>query len=1406
MQDRGGGSRVSEQPDETADSSMHPDPQPDSPAADVALPPDPEQDRTLQPSGLQFVVVGIGASAGGTQALTRFFEGMPPNSGIAFVVVMHLSPSHASHLSDILGRITKMPVREVTEALAIEADHVYVIPPGRMLWMNDGRLHLRDERRMGGRNVAIDSFFRVLAQVHRQRAVAIVLSGTGTDGAVGLKRIKELGGVTLAQSPEDAEHRGMPDAAIATGLVDFVLAAAAMPQKLLQVVANAQAIRLPADPPDELRGQAVAGEEEENQAEAALNEIMSLLRKRTLHDFSHYKRPTVLRRLERRLQVTATPSLPAYRDHLLEHPEETPALLQDMLISVTNFFRDREAFEALERDVLPNLHPAAKGDMGLRAWVVGCASGEEAYSLAMLLQEDRDRRSDAAPFQVFASDIDARALATARAGLYPGSIAADVSPARLRQFFVAEGDHFRVKKTLRERVLFAQHNVLREPPFSRVDLIACRNLLIYLNRSAQATVLATFRYALRPGGALFLGSSESADVAGEDFAVIDKKHRLYRLNSPEPRQRVPAPLLEASPSGSTLLPPVGPVARRVANAELHQRAILAWAGPSVLIDAHNNILHLSEGAARFLKMREGVPTHSLLDNAHPDLRLDLRAALFRARPAVREHEPSPVEMESRLHDERVRIIVQPVHDARDGRELLRVAFEPLGPLSSAAGEATPAGDGQTEEAMRRLELENHRLQRHLQEVIEHSEASTEELMASNEELQALNEELRSAGEELETSREELQSTNEELTTVNAQLAQKVDETSRINDDLQNLIDSNDVATIFVDRRMHIHRYTPRATELFNLIKSDIGRPLMDITHRLDYPQLVDDARTAFQNLRLVEREITASGDRHLVSRMLPFRTAEDKIEGAILSFVDVTLLRRSQRAQRAGAERLRLAVESTRDFAILTLDANGLITSWNPGAARLFGYDESEIMGQPLGLIFTKDDRAAGVPERELATADEHGRAEDERWHRRKDGSVFFCSGVTTRLQDGGFAKIARDLTGSKQAALARERELSHEQAGRRQAEATMEAKELFLAVMSHELKHPLNLIHMNAELLARMPEIRHVAAAARAADIIQQTVAGQARIIDDLLDLSRVRTGKLRLEQVVVDWSGVVQRIAEALRDEAEAKGVSLQFGAFKGEALTQFDPVRADQVVWNLLSNALKFTPSGGSVRVALDVEQDFVRLTVTDSGRGIAPSFVDSVFDMFSQEGNAGRQNGDGLGIGLALVRELVQAQGGRVQARSEGLDRGAEFSVWIPLYRPLAAAGAQAEEASVLQGMRLLVVDDSVDSVESFAMLLRLRGAILTTASDGAAALAALDRERFDLLISDVSMPGMSGHDLIQAVRTRPYGATLLALACSGYSRAQDEKRALEVGFDALIGKPASLEQVEQMVTLLRSTRG
>ncbi|MEO5735002.1 MAG: chemotaxis protein CheB [Rubrivivax sp.] len=1229
----------------------------------------PLPDAQRPASAPRHLIVGIGASAGGMQALTQFLEQMPDRSGTSFVLVMHLSPSHPSHAREILQRSTAMPVLEVTEAMLLEPDHVYVIPPGRVLSMDRTHLHLKEQIRPRGGSVTIDTFFRNLAEAQEACAAAVVLSGTGTDGAMGLLRIKEMGGVSFAQQPSEAEHPGMPQAAIATGMVDFVLPVAQIAARLHQLSQNLPQIGVPLDAPALARPPSLDSPAEQ-QAERALGEIMSMLRSRTKHDFRHYKRPTVLRRLERRMQVTGTRDLQGYRDHLAAHTEETSALLQDMLISVTHFFRDEDAFDALERDVLPGLQATVETDRGLRAWVVGCATGEEAYSVAMLLQEAQTREGHHAPFQIFASDIDDRALGVARQGSYPEAIAVDLKPARLRNFCLREGNQFRIVRNLREQVLFAHHNVLRDPPFSRVDLICCRNLLIYLDQPAQAEVMEILRFALRPGGVLFLGSSETADCSNDGFLAIDKRHRLYRRAG---GGRSPRLLVADSSEAAAPREPVSSAtaarARLPIHAEMHQRALVAWAPPSVLIDSRNEILHVSEGASQFLQVRSGPASLSLLDTVKPELQLDLRTALFRARP-VGADRAAPVVTRCESPDGPVTMTVQPLQ-IEDGEDAMLVVFQRTKEPDHAAA-IRNRSNGDADVTPHPLDAEQKRLQAHLQEVIEHSEASTEELMSSNEELQSVNEELRSATEELETSREELQSTNEELTTVNVQLAMKVEETSRINDDLQNLINSHDIGTVFVDSAMRIKRYTPRALDLFNLIPADVGRLLTDITHRLDYPNLVQDAHATFQTLRLVEREVRGNDGRQYVARMLPYRTADDKIEGAILAFVDVTVLRRSQSALRLSAERLRLAAESTRDFAIATTDPAGLVTGWNRGAERLFGYTEAEMLCQSMSMLFTQDDRAAGAFEAELAMARSEGRVDDDRWFRRKDGSVFFASGVTSVLDgDVGFAKIARDLTGSQQAGLARERKLTRETAGRREAEAMIEAKEMFLAVMSHELKHPLNLIHVNAELLARMPEIREIATASRAAGIIQKTVASQARIIDDLLDLSRARTGKLRLDPEPVDWGALVRRIVDAMQPQAQAKNVRLTAEVVDPSPLALFDAVRAEQVAWNLLSNGLKFTPEGGAVHVTLDTEGEAMRLRVRDNGRGIAPAFIDSMFDMFSQEESLGvvadrkgrgeRSDGDsgaatGLGIGLALVRELVQAHNGRVQARSEGLGRG------------------------------------------------------------------------------------------------------------------------------------------------------
>ena len=1374
-----------------------PKPTPPSPAAD---------ERKLTPSSLSFPVIGIGASAGGLEALIRFFEQMPADAGMAFVVILHLSPDHESNAPEILRRATAMPVTQVTHPVPVEANHVYVIPPGVELTMNDGYVRVTPSERAKGRHVAVDVFFRTMAEVHKERAVCIVMSGTGSDGAVGLTRVKENGGVAMAQLPEDAVHDGMPRAAIATGMVDIVLPAAEMGPRLVEHWRNAQRIRMPGDEQVAFVQEPDDGDAA-RQAEKALQEIMALLRTYTRHDFVHYKRATVLRRIERRLQVNRLADLPAYRDFLHDHPDEATPLLQDMLISVTNFFRDPDAFEALERDALPKLIAGKQPGEQVRAWVAGCATGEEAYSLSMLLREQLDAHSKPLDLQIFATDIDERAIATARRGLYAQGIAEDIPASRLQQFFIADQDQYRIATSVREPVLFALHNLLRDPPFSRLDIICCRNLLIYLDRAAQAHVLEMFRIALRPGGYLFLGTSESIDAVGSLFTSIDKKNRIYRVNPELPAGRH-MPLISDAPFKQGAAGPLEALrapkrAERLSYAELHQRALEQFSPPSVLINSEHDVLHLSNGVGRFMERASGEPSNNLLNNVRPDLRLELRTALFKAAQTGRSVETRLVQNRDDGRQVFLNITVRPLlqaeEDSNAAPQLTLVVFDEV--ENSMHPQGGEPADTARELLIGQMEGEIRQLKLHLQDTIEGAETSTEELKASNEELQAINEELRSATEELETSKEELQSMNEELVTVNFELKMKVEERGRINDDLQNLIASSEIATVFVDRGMHVKRYTPHASNLFNLIASDLGRSLFDITSRLQYPQLADDTAAAFKELRTSERHVTSVDKRHYLARILPYRTAEDKIEGAILNFFDITDLAAAEERVRSGEERLRLVAATTRDFAIITTDLQGLITTWNEGARRIFGYAEEEMLRRPLATIFTAEDQANGVPEKEMQRALETGRSEDERWHQRKDGSRFFCSGVTTSLEaamGGGFAKIARDMTGTKQHELAQEHRLFKEKKASLSAQMANELKDKFLAVMSHELKQPLNLIQMNAELLMHTPATADNPVVRRVGETIKRAVASQTRIINDLLDLSRIRTGKLRLNRVAVDLGELVQATAQAAVGGATGKKLALEADCEAG-VVCDGDRVRLEQIAWNLLSNAVKFTPDGGRISVRVAGDENFGRLTVRDTGCGIAAEFLPHVFGMFNQASSDATPPNGGLGIGLALVQELTRAHGGRVEVHSAGLGQGAEFDVWLPRVGAHVEVDVKEVPARVdLRGWRVLAVDDYADALVPFAEVLRLEGAIVDVAQSAKKGLELLEANGYDLLVSDLGMPEMDGYQFIAEVRRRPATRELRAIAMSGFGRRADARRALEAGFNAHLPKPASLEELKAAI--------
>jgi two-component system CheB/CheR fusion protein len=840
-------------------------------------------DETEHPRPKQ-VIVGIGASAGGIHALQSFFEVLPADTGASFVVVVHLDPQSRSELGSILATRTRMPVVPVEGTERLEANRVYVISPDRRLHLTDHEISSAEFDEPRGQRAPIDLFFRSLAGEHGD-GFAVILTGAGADGAIGVKAVKEAGGIILVQDPAEAEYPSMPRAAIATGIADFVLPVRELAGRLVELIRNRDSAAI-----DEMR----------NIDEEALRRLLAHVRVRTGHDFSRYKRSTVLRRIARRLQVTRTDDLKTYYEFLRDNPDEAQALLADLLISVTTFFRDVEAFEALKNEVIPHLFEGKDPTETIRVWVPGCATGEEAYSIAIMLLEHAVRQDIRPGIQVFGSDLDGRALAMAREGLYPAAIEADVSEERLRRFFSREGDHYRVRRELRDVVLFASHSLLKDPPFSRIDLISCRNVLIYLDRELQQQVCSTFHYALNPGGYLLLGSSEAADNPPGLFRTMDRKYRIYQSSAqPGDKPRLLPRLLGGL--GTHELPG-GPLARPVtpgtalSEAAAHRHAIEKVAPPSVLVDATHRVIHLSDHAGRFLQPSGGPLSGDLVDLARSELRFELRSALHRVFELNQSTLSLPILVRFNGAPHRVHLHVKPAGEEDEGEPRYAVVLFIEGEaIEPAAG--TPEQRA-TDETVRRLSEELQLTQARLRTTREESETANEELRAANEELQSINEEYRSTSEELETSKEELQSINEELQTVNSELKLKLDAVSRAHSDLQNLMAATDFGTLFLDASLRIKRFTDHVTALFRITPSDEGRPVSDFAHELEYDDLVKDAQAVLAHLAPIKREIPSRDGRWYDVRLRPYRTVDDKIDGVVITFVDVTERKSSEQRQR----------------------------------------------------------------------------------------------------------------------------------------------------------------------------------------------------------------------------------------------------------------------------------------------------------------------------------------------------------------------------------------------------------------------------------------------------------------------------------------------------------------------------
>lgn len=898
-----------------------------------------EQNPSASPAPDSFRIIGIGASAGGLQAFEEFFSTMPEESGFAFVLVAHLDPTHVSILPDLIQKKTGMKVAQVVDNVKILPNHIYIIPPNRDLALLHGTLQLFEQKKRRGTNMPIDSFFASLATDLRHQAIGIILSGTGTDGTGGIQAIKKEKGLVIVQDPATAKYDGMPRNAIATGQVDYILAPDRMPDLLSEL-----AVKWTGD-------EGVMSRFGKERMTSALQKIFVLLRTATEHDFSMYKSNTIFRRLERRMNINQIEDIDDYVSFLQESDKEAKVLFKELLIGVTSFFRDPAPFELLKEKYLPELLQDKPYNYQVRIWVPGCSSGEEAYSIAIILHECMEATGRSFPVQIFGTDLDEESINVARVGRYPHSIADQLTPERLKKYFSRDDHHFTVTKAIREMLVFAPQNIIKDPPFTHIDLVCCRNLLIYFNATLQDKLLPIFHYSLRPGGLLFLGSSETIGHKSDLFVIIDKKWKIFKkmnMESRHPEMKFPITDQSLEAREKEVVRPADQP-RSIQMLRLLKTVLFhSELPPCVIIDSAANIIYIHGRTGRYLEPAEGEITANVVEMARPGLRAGLISALRRING---ERDPAEVKKRMRIEEGEDRfmldLVVRPLPSGQTGQQgLIMVVFQEIAELTTIKDSEAAAGAEKSDE-VKRLEDDLLYTREDLQSTIEELGTSNEELRSTNEELQAANEELQSTNEELETSKEELQSLNEESITVNAELQSRIEELIIANDDIKNLLDATDIATIFLDINLNVRRFTPKATQLFHLTPADVGRPLAHFATTLKDVKLTEQAGEVLKNLGQSESEVEDQGGDLYRMRVRPYRTLNNVIAGVVVTFENMSYYKELAGNLRECESLWRRLMEHAPVGAFITVD--GRFASLNSSAQQLFGIaSEEELVGKTV--------------------------------------------------------------------------------------------------------------------------------------------------------------------------------------------------------------------------------------------------------------------------------------------------------------------------------------------------------------------------------------------------------------------------------------------------------------------------
>ena len=1257
---------------------------------------------------LAFAIVGVGASSGGLEGFTQLLRCLPPDTGLAFVLIQHLDRTHPSLLREVLAKATTMPVLQAEHEMPVEPSHVYVIPPNADMAIHEGRLVLSPRTEAPKAHLPVDFFMRSLAAELGGRAIGVILSGSASDGTDGLRAIRAEGGITFVQDPRSAKFASMPQSALDAGVVDHCMGIDQLADEL---------VRLSRHP--YVRPQTLAASETEA---AVRDKIFARVRDALGVDFSEFKLSTVTRRLARRMALRNVVDLSAYLVLLDAEPDEIRALYEDMLIHVTSFFRDPELFDSLRTLVFPQILEHKPEGGVVRIWVAGCSTGEEVYSLAIALLELPAMQVRRVSIQIFGSDVSEAAIQKARAGTFSDGAMHGVSDEQRKRFFAKVEGGYRINKAVREHCVFVRHDLVRDPPFSKQDIVSCRNVLIYFDQGLQKKVLPTLHYCLNQPGFLVLGRSENVTGLSQLFSVVDKTNKIFARTAAASSLRfVPRSELELTPAGQRaerirgIYPEHGTFAKHL------DRLLLArYCPPGVLVDENMNVLLFRGHTGSYLQAAPGQPQNNLISMARGGLIAALRTTIAQAKQDLAVVTCRGVEVDQDGPIKTCDVVVVPFVGLPDSDESrFIVLFEESGPSAARAAEAVVEQRGAVASSdvdpvaerrrNARLEHELAATKEYLHTLVEEHGRASDELGTSNEELISGNEELQSMNEELETAKEELQSINEELTTLNDELRTSNQEVTQANTDLLNFALTVDVSILTLDMDRRIRRFTPKARSLLNVLPADVGRSIDDIKLNIDAPDLNQRIADVIATSVVNETEVRDRDGRWFRMQIRPYALADGTIDGAIVSLVDIHHLK-------------------------------------------------------------------------QLVAEAEHARSEAERANCAKDD---------------------------------------------------------FLATLSHELRTPLSSMLLNAQRL-RSGEVIEPADLQRAGESLERATWMQVKLIDDLLDVSRIVADKLTLDSGRVDLCATVQSALDGMASLISAK--SLVFRVTLDPALEPIwaDRVRVHQVASNLLTNAIKFTPRGGQVTVVVDAAGGFARLRVTDTGIGIETDFLPHVFTRFSQRDRSITRKYGGLGLGLALVRHLVEVQGGTADVESQGPGHGSSFAVTFPLARTRDRAVAAAEPVvrfapvpvpvpapapvapvphaldrpgrtlryGGLVDLRVLFVDDDLRTREAVLEVLELSGARVELAGSAAEGASAVDSFNPQVILCDIAMPGEDGYTFIRKLRARESGPgpSIPALALTALASAEDHRRALAAGFQLHLAKPIDIDRLRDAVLELSRLTG